>query len=220
MYAQADYINMTGLGSLNFTILNTSALTVEETSYGYRIKGDVYASISNPAIDVSAIFGTTQTITLDITGDFYDYIEPGTYAYADGYWFLPFVAPDGYRSALGYYSSSTTVENRNSFMRVTSLNRFERYSVTTADYFLWASVSIPLTRLASGKIELIGRHNAIVHYGNNAEHVTRASGGIWYGTGGGSVQKMQLEQGNFGYLWINGQKRRVQLNAQTLGFYE
>lgn len=211
---------MTGLGSLNFTILNTSALSVVDASYGYRITGDVYATIPNPAIDVSAIFNTTQTITLDITGDFYDYIEPGTYSYTDGYAVLPDVTPDGYRTAFGYYASSVTVENRNSFMRVTSSNTFGRGSYSAVDYFLRVTISIPLPRAASGNIELIGRHNAIVHYGNNAEHVTRASGGIWYGTGGGSVQKMQLEQGDFGYLWINGQKRRVKLNAQTLGFYE
>lgn len=225
MYASVAYISLSGLGGLAYNVIDRTDLRFEEvTASGETftaLRGEIYATIANPAIDVSSLNGTDQTLTIDLTGDFYDLLEFGDHSIQDDHWTMVDVRPDGYKYASSTYSTSLNISNHSSFVRVESINRINLGStvISYPGYFLRARLSIPL-RGSSGNIELIGRHNAIVHYGNNAEHITRASGGIWYGTGGGSVQKMQLEQGNFGYLWINGQKRRVKLNAQTLGFYE
>ena len=225
MYANVAYISLSGLGSLAYNVIDRTDLRFEEiTVLGETftaLRGDIYATIANPAIDVSSLNGTDQTLTIDLTGDFYDLLEFGDHSVQDDHWTMVDVYPDGYRYASSSYSRSLNLSNHSSFVRIESIHRMTSgvTVVSYPGYFLRARLSIPL-RGSSGKIELIGRHNAIVHYGGNAEHVTRASGGMWYGTGGGSIQKMQLEQGDYGYLWINGRKRRVQLNAQTLGFYK
>lgn len=201
----------------SFTVSSDSTFEITEYQNYDSLNCMIQADVANPNVDLSPYNGTDIYIAITIEGE---ELKRFTRQTATSLWIdLQPGYPNRRLQSVGSTSAIVAEKLSSTRVKVYTTARAQVAGYGSSGHFLTANVRLSLDKLG-GKIELIGRHNAIVHYGNNAEHVTRASGGVWYGTGGGSIQKMQLEQGDFGYLWINGQKRRVQLNAQTLGFYK